>query len=64
LLEAARTELIGNIAKLKKLEQKQMTSVVVGELAQADRQGNIEQQNNLLLEKFENARRNLQRGRA
>ena len=62
--EAARTELLGNIAKLKKLEQKQKTSVVLGELAQADRQGNIEQQNNLLLEKFENARRNLQRGRA
>ncbi len=64
LLEAARTELLGNIAKLKKLEQKQKTSVVLGELAQADRQGNIEEQNNLLLEKFENARRNLQRGRA
>ena len=64
LPEAARTELLGNIAKLKKLEQKQKTSVVLGELAQADRQGNIEQQNNLLLEKFENARRNLQRGRA
>jgi DNA primase len=63
-LEAARTELVGNISKLNKLEQKQLTSVVLGELAQADRQGNIEEQNNLLLEKFENARRNLQRGRA
>jgi DNA primase len=64
LLEAARTELLGNIAKLNKLEQKQLTSVVLGELAQADRQGNVEAQNNLLHEKFENARRNLQRGRA
>jgi DNA primase len=64
LLEAARTELSGNIAKLNKLEQKQLTSVVLGELAQADRQGNVEAQNNLLHEKFENARRNLQRGRA
>ena len=63
-LEAARTELTGNISKLNKLEQKQMTSVVLGELAQADRQGNVEAQNNLLHEKFENARRNLQRGRA
>jgi hypothetical protein len=64
VLEAARTELVGNIAKLNKLEQKQLTSVVLGELAQADRQGNVEAQNNLLHEKFENARRNLQRGRA
>ena len=63
-LEAARTELLGNIAKLRKLEQKQETSAVLPMLEQADRQGNIEAQNDLLREKFENARRNLQRGRA
>jgi DNA primase len=63
-LEAARTELLGNIAKLRKLEQKQETSAVLPMLEQADRQGNVEAQNDLLREKFENARRNLQRGRA
>jgi DNA primase len=63
-LEDARTELLGNIAKLRKLEQKQETSAVLPMLEQADRQGNIEAQNDLLREKFENARRNHQRGRA
>lgn len=63
-LEDARTELLGNVAKLRKLEQKQETSAVLPMLEQADRQGNIEAQNDLLREKFENARRNLQRGRA
>jgi DNA primase len=63
-LEDARTELVGNIAKLRKLEQKSETTAVIAVLEQADRQGNVEAQNDLLREKFENARRNLQRGRA
>ena len=63
-LEAARTELLGNIKKLRKLELVQQKTVVLGELAQADRLGNIEEQNNLLLEIQEKARRKLQRGSA
>ncbi len=64
LLEAARTELLGNIKQLRKLELTQQTSVVIGELAQADRLGNIEAQNNLLHDIQEKARRKLQRGSA
>ncbi len=64
MLEAARTELTGNIKQLRKLELSQQKSVVLGELAQADRLGNIEEQNNLLLELQEKARRKLQRGSA
>lgn len=63
-LEAARTELLGNIKQLRKLELTQQKSVVLGELAQADRLGNIEAQNNLLHEIQEKARRKLQRGSA
>lgn len=63
-LEHARNELVGNIGKLRKLEQKHTTSAVLAELEQASRLGNVEEQDNLLREKFENARRNLQRGRA
>ncbi|MEO6603961.1 MAG: DNA primase, partial [Polyangiaceae bacterium] len=44
LLEAARTELLGNIKQLRKLELSSQKSVVLGELAQADRLGNIEEQ--------------------
>ena len=64
LLEAARTELVGNIKQLRKLELSSQKSVVLGELAQADRLGNIEAQNDLLLEIQEKARRKLQRGNA
>jgi hypothetical protein len=64
MLEAARTELLGNIKQLRKLELTQQKSVVLGELAQADRLGNIEEQNNLLFEIQEKARRKLQRGSA
>lgn len=63
-LEAARTELLGNIKQLRKLELATQKTVVLGELAQADRLGNIEEQNNLLLEIQEKARRKLQRGSA
>jgi hypothetical protein len=63
-LEAARTELVGNIRQLRKLELSSQKTVVLGELAQADRLGNIEEQNNLLLEIQEKARRKLQRGSA
>ena len=63
-LEHARNELVGNIAKLRKLEQKSATPALLAGLEQASRSGNIEEQDNLLREKFENARRNLQRGRA
>jgi len=63
-LEAARTELLGNIKQLRKLELSQQKTVVLGELAQADRLGNIEEQNNLLFEIQEKARRKLQRGSA
>jgi DNA primase len=64
LLEVARTELLGNIKKLRSLELSRKKSAVVGELEQAARLGNFEEQANLLLELQEKARRKLQRGSA
>jgi len=64
LLEVARSELIGNIRKLRSLELSRKKSAVVGELEQAARLGNFEEQANLLLELQEKARRKLQRGSA
>jgi len=63
-LEHARNELVGNIAKLRKLEQKQATPALLAGLEHASRSGNVEEQENLLREIQEKARRNLQRGRA
>lgn len=63
-LEAARTELLGNINQLLKLELAQNKTEVVGKLAQAAMSGNIEAQNDLLHEIQEKARRKLQRGNA
>ncbi len=63
-LEDARTELLGNIKKLRTLELSREKSAVVRELEQIARSGNVEQQDNLLFEIQEKARRKLQRGSA
>jgi DNA primase len=63
-LEDARTELLGNVKKLRALELSREKSAVVRELEQIARSGNVEQQDNLLFEIQEKARRKLQRGSA
>lgn len=63
-LDEARSELLGNIKKLRSLELSREKSAVVGELEQAARLGNFEEQANLLRELQEKARRELKRGRA
>jgi DNA primase len=63
-LEEARSELLGNIKKLRTLELSRKKTAVVGELEQAARLGNFEEQANLLFELQEKARRKFQRGSA
>jgi hypothetical protein len=60
-LEDARTELVGNVNKLKGLELSRQRSEVVEEIERAAKQGDFEHEDTLLREHSEKQRRALER---
>jgi hypothetical protein len=60
-LEDAKTELVGNVNKLKGLELSRQRSEVVEEIERAAEQGDFEQEDALLREHLETQRRALER---